>query len=493
MKKYDLVIRGGSVVFPFEGVKRADIGIIGEKIAAIAENLPTASAEAVIGAKGKFIFPGAIDSHFHVGIYRPFQDDAVSESTSAISGGVTTTLAYFRTGTHYLNKTGSYREIFPEVLELSKNSFLTDYGFSLALLTKEHLREIEWLVTNAGVSTFKYYTIFKSLNLAGDSSDASNYLMTKDPVDLGFLYTYMKEIHRVGDLFKGYGKIRLSIHCEDPEIIRVSTEEVKKRGSRNLLQDYSDARPGWSEAMAIREVGAVAHRTGCPVNLVHLSSTDAIDAVKDILYSHPGLDIVKEVTLHHLGLSHQRDYGLLGKINPPIRSQKDVESLWKWVLEGTVDTVVSDTSSITKALKQGDLWTCQPGFSSVALMFPVLITEGYHKRGLGLERIAELTSFNPAMHYNLFPKKGTLAVGSDADLVVIDIDEEREVSAGVLYSAQDFTPYEGLRLRGWPQTTILRGKVVFEKGKILGRPGYGRYLQRPVRLHCQENGIAHRA
>jgi len=144
-------------------------------------------------------------------------------------------------------------------------------------------------------------------------------------------------------------------------------------------------------------------------------------------------------------------------------------------------------------MKEGGLWSCPPGFSSVALMFPVLITEGYHKRGLTLDRIAELTSFNPARHYNLYPKKGTITVGSDADLVVIDIDEERDVNAGMLRSGQDFTPYEGLRFKGWPQYTILRGKVVFEKGKFLEKPGYGRYIKRPVGLHCQENDIAHGA
>ena len=493
MQRYHLLIKDGNVVFPFLGVQQADIGIVGEKIASIAESIPLDSAERVIEAKGRFIFPGAIDSHFHVGIYRSFQDDAVSESTSAISGGVTTTLAYFRTGSHYLNKTGPYREIFPEVLRLSKDSFLTDYGYSLALLTKEHLHEMEWLVRSKGVSTFKYYTIFRSLNLAGDSPDASNYLMTENPVDLGFLYEYMGEVSRINDLLKRFGKIRLSVHCEDPEIIRVSTEETKERGSGNPLKDYSDARPGWAEALAIREIGVLAHRTRCPVNLVHLSSRDAIDAARDITRSHPGIDILREVTLHHLGLSYEQNYGLLGKINPPLRGQEDVEYLWNSVIEGTIDTVVSDTSSITRAMKEGGLWSCQPGFSSVALMFPVLITEGYHKRGLPLHRIAELTSFNPARHYNLYPKKGTITVGSDADLVVIDIDEERDVNAGMLRSGQDFTPYEGLRFKGWPQYTILRGKVVFEKGKFLEKPGYGRYIKRPVGLHCQENDIAHGA
>jgi dihydroorotase-like cyclic amidohydrolase len=484
VRKYDLILKDGYVVFPFTGVKKADIGIAGEKIAAIAESLSSSTAEEVIDAKGRFVFPGAIDGHFHVGIYRPFQDDAVSESASAISGGVTTTLAYFRTGTHYLNKTGPYRKIFPEILKLSEDCFLTDYGFSPALLTEEHLSEVEWLVRQCGVSTFKYYTIFRSLNLAGDSSDASSYLLSKDPVDLGFLFRYMQEIRRISGLLGQSGKIRLSIHCEDPEIIRTATEQIRKKESGNALRDYSDARPGWAEALAIREVAAVGRRCGCPVNLVHLSSRDAVTAVRDVLSSSPGMDIVREATLHHLSLSFDRDYGVLGKINPPIRGREDVESLWRSIMRGEIATVASDTSSITTTLKQGGLWSCQPGFSSVAMMFPVLITEGYHRRGLSLERIAELTSFNPALHFGLSPRKGMLMPGADADLAIVNIDQEREVSAWMLHSAQDFTPYEGLRFKGWPEYTILRGKVVFEKGRVLGQPGYGHYIKRPVGLHC---------
>ena len=122
MSEYDLVIKGGHVVIPNVGVQKADIGITGETIAAINDNIASESAKKVIDATGRYVFPGAVDSHFHIGIYRPFADDAVSESTSAASGGVTTILSYFRTGQDYLNKMGPYKEILPELLELSDKS-----------------------------------------------------------------------------------------------------------------------------------------------------------------------------------------------------------------------------------------------------------------------------------------------------------------------------------------------------------------------------------
>lgn len=113
-------------------------------------------------------------------------------------------------------------------------------------------------------------------------------------------------------------------------------------------------------------------------------------------------------------------------------------------------------------------------------MFPVLVTEGYHKRGLSLARIAELTSLNPAIYHNLYPKKGTILVGGDADLAIVDLDKEKEVSCEILQSAQDYSPFGGMRLKGWPTHTLLRGRVIFEDGRVTGAPGFGNYLKRPA-------------
>jgi dihydropyrimidinase/allantoinase len=485
MAIYDLVIKGGSVVIPEVGVKKADIGIKGEKITAIADNLLKKDAKKTIDATGRHVFPGAVDSHFHVGIYRPFSEDATSESTSAASGGVTTILTYFRPGRNYLNKTGPYRELFPELISLSEKHYLTDYAYHLAMNGEGHIREIEWLVGECGVSTFKYYMFYKLLNLAGSSPDGMNYLMVDTPVDLGFLYKYMKEVSRVHSIFKHYGRISLSIHCEEPEIIRVASAEVKANPSGNPLKDYSNARPPWEEELAINEVAVMANYTDCPVNLLHLSSKRAVEAGMDVSRRYPIQSFLLEGTLHHLGLSHDMKLGPLAKVNPPIRSREDVEYLWKRVLDGTIKTVVSDHACVTKEIKEGDLWTSLPGFGGTSLMFPILITEGYHKRGLPLHRIAELSSSNPARYHNLYPKKGAMMVGSDADLAIVDLEKEKRVTLDILHTAQDFSPEEGMKLKGWTEYTILRGKVIFDKGKVAGKPGYGQFIKRPVKLHYE--------
>ncbi len=483
MVLYDLLIKGGQVVFPYVGVQKADIGIQGERIAAIHSDLPAKSAARVIDASGRHVFPGAVDSHFHVGIYRPLAEDAASESASAASGGVTTILSYFRTGGDYLNKVGPYREIFPELLELSAQSFRVDYGYHLACMTEEHLGEIEWLVTEAGVCTFKYYMFYKLLTLAGATPDANNYLMIQNSLDFGYLYRFMQEVGRVDRKHGAQGAVRLSIHCENPEIIRATQAEVQSRPGENPLLDYSLARPPWQEELAINEAAIMARHAGCPVNLLHLSSRRAVEAGMDVAARYPEVPFLMEGTLHHLGLSHEMNLDQRAKVNPPIRSAADREFLWNAVLDGTIQTVVSDHACATLEKKKGDLWTSMPGFGGTSLMFPILIGEGHHRRGLPLERVAELSAANPARYHNLYPRKGAIVVGADADLAVVDIDTEREVTLESLFSAQPFSPELGMRFKGWTEVTVLRGRVIFQDGRVIAKPGDGRFVKRPVQRH----------
>ncbi len=479
MADFDLIIKGGELVIPNQGVVRADIGVEGEKIAAVAQDIPAAEGVRVIDAAGKKVFPGAIDSHAHVGIYRPLSEDATSESASAASGGVTTICSYFRTGKNYLNKTGALKDIFPELLEKSAGAFRIDYAYHIACMSSAQIDEIEWLVKEGGVSTFKYYMFYKSLDLSGAKPSGEYLMLSQDVLDLGFLYRFMSEVARVNEAFEGK-PIRVAIHCENPEIIAATAAWARANPTGNAMKDYSNSRPPWQEALAIKEVAFLAARTGCPTNLLHLSSAEAVDAGLEAVAEYPEVDFLLEVTLHHLSMSNDDDYGILGKVNPPIRDRAQVDYLWEAVLEGVIDTVVSDHACHPKAMRQGDLWSIMPGFGGTGLMFPVLITEGYHKRGLGLTRIAELSAYNPAVLYNLYPKKGTIAVGSDADLVIVDLDAEKTVTAELLHSAQDYTPFEGLELKGWPEQTIVRGRSVFENGRVVAPPGYGQYIRRPV-------------
>ena len=472
--KFDSLVKGGTVVLQGHGPVRADVGCRAGRIVAIADDLSTAAADDVIDATGLHVFPGAVDSHFHVGIYRPHAEDARSESLSAVSGGVTTLISYFRTGHHYLNKTGSYRDIFPEVLGLSKGNFHADYSYHIAPMTTAQLDEIPWLVEQ-GVASFKYYMFYKALTLSADSTKGKDYTMA-DEYDLGHMYEIMVRVAEAAK--KTARRISLSLHCENPEIIRVFIQRVKKAGLTGL-QAYSEGRPPLSERLSIQEAGVLADETSCPVNFLHLSSRKAIEAGVDVRTRHPEMDITIETTLHHLALTWATAGDLRSKVNPPIRTQDDQDALWRALIKGDVDTVVSDHACCMEENKKGDTWSALPGFGGTSLLYPVLLSEGVHRRGLPLERVVDLISTTPARRFGLYPRKGAIAIGSDADFALVDLNKEQEVTVENSHSAQDHNPFAGQRLKGWPVGTVLRGHLVFRDGAPIG-DRRGVFVPRPV-------------
>lgn len=482
MARYDLAVINGTLVIPGRGTVRADVAARDGRIVAIDDAIAPAEADEVIDARGRLVFPGAVDAHFHLGIYRPISDDAESETRSALVGGATTILSYFRTGGHYLEKTGPYREILPEVLEATAGHAYTDYGYHVALMTSEQIGEVDWLVGEAGVASFKYFMFYKGLNLSASSTDTSSLTMT-DTYDLGHLYRMMQAIAAASDRYGSVGRVSLSLHCEHAEIMRTLIAEVRERGLEGL-EAYDAARPPFQERLAIAEATLLADVTGCPVNLLHLSSGEALAGGLKAQRDYPGRDIRLETTLHHLSLSYDRVSGLGGKVNPPIRSHAENEALWRGVLDGSISEVVSDHACCTMDHKAGGTWDAYAGFGGTGLLYPVLFSEGT-RRGLAPVRIAELLSMNPARNFGLYPRKGTIDVGADADLVVLDPELEAPVTTDRLLSAQDHTPFEGMPLKGWPTHTIRRGEVLLRDGRVVGTTS-GAYLKRPIALHAPE-------
>ncbi len=485
MARYDLAILNGTLVIPGTGIVRADVGVRDGLIAVLSDAISPSDAEQVVDARDRFVFPGAVDAHFHIGIYRPIADDAESETRSALVGGATTVISYFRTGGHYLNKSGSYRTIFPEVLEATAGHAYTDYAYHLALMTSEQIGEVDWLVREAGVGSFKYYMFYKGLNLSASSTDTSSLTMS-DTYDLGHLYRMMQAIAAAAERHRDAGRVSLSLHCEHAEIMRTLIEEVRAEGLEGL-EAYDAARPPFQERLAIAEATLLADVTACPVNLLHLSSGEALAGGLKARRDYPGRDIRLETTLHHLCLSRDRLQGLGAKVNPPIRTQAEADALWRGVVDGSIDQVVSDHACCTLDHKGGGTWEAYAGFGGTGLLYPVLFSEG-RRRGLTLPRVAELLSANPARNFGLYPKKGTIAVGSDADLVVLDPELEAPVTTERLLSAQDHTPFEGMRLTGWPTHTIRRGELLFENGAVVGTTA-GQYLRRPIGLAAEAPAV----
>jgi allantoinase len=484
---YDLLIKNLRVVRPrANGVLEADIAVKDGKFARIAPGLPAAAAQQVYDGKRRLAFPGVVDAHMHSGIYAPLKEDAISESRAAAQGGVTSSLNYFRSGQYYLNKGGPYAKFFPEVLKISKGKFHVDYAYHLAPMDATHIREIPTLISKYGVSSFKIFMFYGSHGLHGRSDTQRKFLMIKpdERYDYAHFEFIMRGVQAARERFPDKAaQISLSLHCETAEIMTAYTKRIEAQNKLKGLAAYSAARPPHSEGLAVFIAAYLANETALPnINLLHLSSRKALDAALQMAEVFPHIDFRREVTIGHLMLDIDAKASVLAKVNPPIRPREDVEYLWQKLLEGKIDWVVSDHACCrheTKAAKKtfGNIWLAKSGFGGTEYLLPALVSEGT-KRGLSLNRIAELTSFNPARRFGL-NAKGDIAEGLDADLALVDPAESWTIRARDSESTQGYTPFEAVELAARVKATFLRGKLICENGTVLGKP-QGQYLRRPT-------------
>jgi dihydropyrimidinase/allantoinase len=321
---------------------------------------------------------------------------------------------------------------------------------------------------------------YKGLNLAGDSEDAEAFTMSDDRYDFGHLYAMMENVTAADANYGSGGRISLSLHCENAELIKFFMARTQAAGIVGI-RGWHEARPPLTERLSIHEAGVLADATHCRINLLHLSSAEALRGAVEIRELYPELDVRCETTLHHLVLTHDMLDGNAAKVNPPLRTRHDVEALWEGIRHRDIQWIASDHACCMESEKGDDVWPALPGFGGTALLYPVLLSEGVHRRGLSLERIADLASVAPARAFGCFPRKGSIAVGADADLVLVDLERERVVTPELLHSAQDHTPFAGVALKGWPVRTLVRGTTAYEDGEVIGTPT-GRFLRRPVRL-----------
>lgn len=277
--------------------------------------------------------------------------------------------------------------------------------------------------------------------------------------------------------------VSISLHCEIADILNAYTKLAQQDASLQGLRAYSAARPPHAEGLAVWIAAYLAHEAACPhINLLHLSSRKAIEAALLAAEVFPHIDFRREVTVGHLLLDCDSSGGW-AKVNPPIRPREDVEFLWQAVLDGKIDWVVSDhaccaTEMKVAAERPDDVWLAKAGFGGTEYLLSGVFSEGT-RRGLPCHRIAELTSWSPARRFGL-GRKGDIAVGYDADLVLLDPARRFTVRAADSPSGQGYTPFEGLELRGQVQATFLRGHLVYDNGTIVGSPR-GRYIARPER------------
>ncbi|GHJ39233.1 dihydroorotase family protein [Streptomyces sp. TS71-3] len=487
MTELDLLIKNVRLVkHDAPDIPTTDIGVKDGVFHRIAPGIPASGAAQVVDGKGLLAFPGVVDAHQHWGIYNPLSDDTVTESRACAQGGVTTALTYMRTGQYYMNRGGSYDEVFPLVLDASEGRSHVDYGFHLAPMQKSHIDEIPELIARFGVTSFKVFMFYGSHGLHGRSADQNSFLMIPpgERYDLAHFEFVMRGVQAARKAYPELAdSISLSLHCETAEIMTAYTRLVEEEGRLDGLAAYSASRPPHSEGLAVTIASYLAAETNLPnINLLHLSSRKAIEAAMLMAKTFPQVDFRREVTIGHLLANIETASGVGGKVNPPLRPQEDVDALWEHLVAGDVDWVVSDHACCKEETKFGDpksdVFAAKSGFGGTEYLLPGLAGAA-PAHGLPLQKVAELTSWSPAQRFGL-STKGQIAEGYDADLALVDPSASWTVDAADSESAQEYTPLQGLEVGARVESTFLRGTQVYGDRKVMGAPR-GRYLSRPTK------------
>ncbi len=484
---YDLVVKNVRVVNAAEQpVASADIAILDGSIAEVASTIDADQASQVFDGRGLLAFPGVVDAHMHFGIYHPLAEDIASESRAAALGGVTTGLSYIRTGQYYLNRGGPYQQFMPLVLEMSEGRSHVDYGYHVAPMMNRHIEEFDDLINDFGVSSFKIFMFYGGHGLHGRSDDQSSFLMTPpgERYDYAHFEFIMRGLHEAAHANPDKAPyISLSMHCETAEIMTAYTKQVETSGALSGLEAYSASRPPHSEGLAIAIAAYLADEAAfANINLLHLSSAKAMTSALRMAETYPDVDFRREVTVGHLLADINTANGIYGKVNPPIRPRTDVEALWDAVLNGQVDWVVSDHACCRPEVKLSrehpdDVFLAKSGFGGTEYLLSGVLSEGT-RRGLPLNKVAELLSWNPAQRYGLL-RKGAVKPGYDADLTLVDPDESFVVRAAESESTQGYSPLEGHELKGRVKHVFLRGRQIVAAGNVVGSPG-GQFIRRPT-------------
>ena len=485
-KAFDLIIKNVRVVRPKKtSIDRLDIAIKDGRIEGLAPDFSADQAEQIFDGKNYLAFPGCVDSHMHIGIYSPLGEDAISESKAAAMGGVTSSLNYIRTGHYYLNRGGPYRDFMPEVFKQGKGRFWVDYGYHVAPIEAAHIDEMEDLLIDYGIPSFKIFMFYGGYGLHGRSSSQNEFLMIgpDDRYDIAHFEFIMRSAQRLMEKFPEKSPyISVSLHCELAEILDAYTKIVEREGRLDGLAAYSAARPPHSEGLAIWIASYLANETNClNINLLHLSSRKAIDAALIMQQVFPHVAFRREVTVGHLLLDTNCACAVHAKVNPPIRPRADVEALWQAVLDRKIDWIVSDHACCSAEQKWSkddptNIWLAKSGFGGTEYLLSGVLSEG-SKRGMSYNHMAELLSWKPAQRFGLL-SKGDIAPGYDADIVLVDPAATFVVRAAESESYQGYTPFEGMEFTGRVESTFLRGSLIYDAGRILG-PARGEYLQRP--------------
>jgi len=451
-----ILIKNGHIITAADSYQ-ADIYIEGETIQAIGKNL-NVQANQVIDAQGLWVMPGGIDPHVHLEMpfMGTFSSDSYETGTrAALHGGTTMVIDFI------LQTQGkSLQSALNEWKGRSEGNTLCDYSFHMAVTDYNEMtrQEIKHFIENEGITSFKTFMAYKGA------------LMIDDRQMVGL----MEEVKKHGGL--------INVHATNGDMIDYLIAKFKAEGKRAPLYHYL-AQPEVTEAEASGRFADLANYTGCPGYIVHLTCEGALNAVRQA--TNRNQHVFVETCIQYLVLDaslYERDFeGAKWVMSPPLREKKDQETLWAGINQGIVNVVATDHCPFMweqKLMGKDDFSKIPNGHPAIEHRMELLFSEGVQKGRITPNKFVEVTSTNAAKIFGMYPQKGTLAVGSDADIVLWDPHAQHTISAQNHHMNVDYSAYEGWALTGKIQTVLLRGQLAVNHGQCTVEKGYGRFVKR---------------
>ena len=444
----EILVSGGTVVTS-EGRFDADVRVRDGAIVEIGTGLAAGAGARAIDATGLLVMPGGVDPHVHLG--GSTRDDYHTGSQAALAGGVTT-ISNFA----FPARGRTLAQAIEREAALIREQTIADVILHAGLTPRTHAGEMTTLAAETGQTSTKIFMVWTTFD-----ASAPDYVAIMDAA--------------------GRAGILTMVHCEDWPILARAVAELTAAG-RTSLEYFPDSRPVVGEVVATQRAVAMAEATGAPIYAVHVSSEGALRVLQDA--RDRGLNVFVETRPIYLHFTRQRfegpDRGLyVGQ--PPLRGQRDQDALWAGIASGSVQVLGTDHVAYRRDEKMDPSQTVgqhRAGLNNLQVVRPMLWSEGVVQGRISEERFVAVTSTNAAKLFGLYPRKGTVAVGSDADLVLWDPDETRTVRDEDMFSGAGFSVYSGWEVTGWPVMTLRRGEVVYEDGEILAEAGSGELLRR---------------
>lgn len=449
-----LLIKNGLVV-DTEWTRHSDILVEGSRIRRIARNISVEDCPEdvhVVDATGLCVLPGIIDAHTHYHLVSRgtvTADSFLEGSKLASYGGVTTVVDF--ADDNKVSLLSSTKERLKEMREMSIDYSLHQGVYAYRDSIRAELNQMK----NAGVGAIKIYTTYKNV---------------------GYLVEKREELKEIFSAAKELG-ILVCVHAEDDSIVTAISENWK---GQFRPEDHPDLRPSEAEAKAIRYVGEIAGELDMPIYIVHVSSKAGIETIRDL--REKGVKVIAETTPHYLFLDRSKLSGPEGPLyvmTPPLRTKEDNEALQEALVDGEIQVVATDHCSFTREqkLESSDVRTIYPGIPGTEELLPLIYNFGHVSGQLSIGQIVNLLSTGPAKAFGLYPKKGVLQEGSDADIVLFDPSEIWTISSATTHSASHYTPYEGMTVMGRVKMTYLRGRLIMGHDIYLGLEGDGQFVK----------------